>query len=279
MSKNNKYFDGYYFKHHKGNNTISFIPGKSYDTTFIQVITNDKSYNFKFPHIEMDNTQANSPQISVGSCTFSTNGIIINLDGIQGKIRYSNPTPIKYDIMGPFKYFPMQCRHGVISMHHKLDGYLNIGDQVLDFRGGTGYIEKDSGNSFPSKYLWVQCNDFPNKSSIMVSIADIPFLGTNFMGCICVVWINNIEYRFATYLGVKIVCYSDEKIILKQGKYLLIINITQNNSHHPLYAPQNGKMTNIIRESNSSTANFKMFIHNKLVFDNSSNNVSFEYVM
>ena len=37
-------------------------------------------------------------------------------------------------------------------------------------RQGLGYAEKDSGTSFPRSYLWMQCNDFSEPCSVMVSI-------------------------------------------------------------------------------------------------------------
>jgi len=45
----NAFFEGWYFKHQKGEDTISFIPGINIDSkgnrsAFIQVITNRNSY-------------------------------------------------------------------------------------------------------------------------------------------------------------------------------------------------------------------------------------------
>ena len=59
------------------------------------------------------------------------------------------------------------------------------------FYDNMGYIEKDWGTSFPNKYFWLQCNDFATgNASIMISVAEIPFLGTKFTGCICSVYLN-----------------------------------------------------------------------------------------
>jgi tocopherol cyclase len=263
-------FEGYYFKHQKGNQTVALIPGISKEFPFIQVITNKKSFNFKFDKIEMGTT------INIGGCQFSEKGIKINTDIMQGEISYTDLTPIKYDIMGPFKFFPMQCRHGVVSMHHKIDGYLTIEGRKFDFSDGVGYIEKDSGTSFPKKYLWIHCNDFSEKCSIMASVAHIPFLGLEFMGCICAVVYKQKEYRFATYLGVKIVSYTENLLILKQGKYRLEIEIKSKNAHH-LYAPKKGQMIDIIHESNSSFARFKLYSNESIVFELESENTSFEF--
>lgn len=264
------YFEGYYFKHQKDGQTIAFIPGKARCLAFLQVITNEKSYNLEFPSITMED------EIRIGNCRFGTGGIIVNLPEIRGEIRYHDLTPIKYDIMGPFQYFPMECRHSIISMRHRLEGSLKINGQTVDFTGGTGYIEKDSGRSFPKQYVWVQCNNFSQKCGIMVSVAHVPFMGFSFQGCICVINYEGREYRLATYLGVKIEQMNENHIVLRQGKYLLNIDI-QNNSAHKLLAPENGSMTGIVRESNASKARFRFFDDNKLLFDLKSNNTSFEY--
>jgi len=267
MSDN--YFEGYYFKHQAGDNTVAFIPGRAKDKAFVQVITNEHAYFYNFPKIELKD------RVVAGSCEFSTEGIKIDLPDIQGEIQYSELVPIKYDIMGPFKYLPMECRHGVISIHHKLSGSLTIDDQKVLFDNGIGYIEKDSGCSFPKSYLWLQCSD--EKMSSMVSIAKIPFLGLKFWGCICVIYFDGREYRLATYLGVKIINASENKIVLKQGRYLLEIDIKPGTSQC-LPAPKNGIMQGMIRESNNSFARFKFYYTDELIFDVQSQNAGFEYV-
>lgn len=269
MSKN--YFEGYYFKHQKDKNTVAFIPGIADNVAFIQVITNEKAYNYNFPSIKFGDI------ITIGDCEFSAEGVKIKLPDISGVIKYTGITPIKYDIMGPFKYLPMECSHGILSMHHKLTGNLNIENQTIIFDNGIGYIEKDSGRSFPKSYLWLQCNDFAEKLSIMVSIAKIPFLGLKFWGCLCVVYFQDKEYRMATYLAVKIIKATENEIILKQGKYLLKIDILPGISYK-LAAPKNGKMKQTIRESNHTFARFRFFHKDNLIFDVKSENAGFECV-
>lgn len=271
------YFEGWYLKHQKGNNTIAFIPGISNEFAFVQAITNNISYNIQYPLSEYRIGES----IKIGKNIFSKKGCLINLKSedidIYGEIKYSCLTPIKYDIMGVFKYFPMECRHGIVSMHHGLDGSVNINGKITDFTNGIGYIEKDSGTSFPETYLWIHCNDFKEKCSIMVSIADIPFLCLKFKGCICIVYYKGKEYRLATYLGVKIEHHSDKNIKLNQGKYHLEIDIYQNSGNR-LYAPDKGNMTRIIKENVSCKARFRFFIKDMLLFESESDNTSFEFV-
>lgn len=260
----NKLFNGCYYKHQKDNNVLCIIVGNAGTDKFIQIITNENSYNLPF----FDGNE------------FSENGIRVDINTkhitLSGEIKYENLSPIKYDIMGPFKYFPMECKHGIISMYHNLKGKLFLNGKELDFSGGTGYTEKDSGKSFPSSYCWIQANDFIQNCSIMASIATIPFLGFHFKGCICIVYYKGKEYRLATYLGVKILLCTKDTIILQQGKYRLEIKIFSNNGCK-LNAPQNGKMSRKIIEAASCCANFKFFIKENKIFDSTSYHTSFEY--
>ena len=184
--------------------------------------------------------------------------------------------PIKYDIMGPFKFLPMECKHEIISMNHLLEGGLRLNGEYLDFTGGTGYIEGDEGKSFPESYTWIQCNDFYKKYSIVVSIATIPLGPLNFKGCICNINYLGNEYRMATYLGVKINQCSEQNVILTQRKYKLIIDVSKSNGKN-LSAPHAGNMVRTIKEDISCKANFKFFINNDLLFDITDENTSFEY--
>ncbi len=193
---------------------------------------------------------------------------------IKGLIEYTNLTPLKTDIMGFFKYFPMECRHGVISMKHKLKGMLTIGNEVYDFNDGTGYIEFDKGKSFPRRYVWIQSNE-KEDFSIMLSVADIPFCGFFFEGCICAIIYKGQEYRLATYLGAKAQVFSD-KVIIIQKNMKVEANIIDAGMHFDLLYPIRGKMKGIVKEHNNSKIDFKFYIDNKLVVDAVCENCGFE---
>lgn len=265
------YFEGYYFKHQKGDDTLCLIVGQSNSEQFIQVITND--YSKKLSFTEDDD-------FFVKGSFFSSEGIILNLKdegfSLTGTIRYHELSPIKYDIMGPFRFFPMECRHGVISMFHRLEGCVNLNGKEIDFTNGKGYIEMDSGCSFPSSYVWIQANDFDKPCSIMAAVARIPFYGLRFKGCICIIQYQGREYRLATYLGVRVILCTQNRIILKQGKYLLDIKV-QGKNGHPLVAPVNGKMKRRIIENASCLATFTFYKRDKLIFRLKSQHAGFEY--
>ncbi len=285
--KKKGYFEGWYFKNQFEDNVISFIPGINIKEngekySFIQVITKTKSYNINYDFKDFS-ISADKLTIKIKDNIFSTKGIIINIKNkdihIKGRLTYNNITPIKSDIMGLFKYFSfMECYHGVLSLNHTVNGSLYINNEEMKFIYGKGYIEKDLGKSFPETYLWIQSNDFSiEDTSIMVSIADIPFLGCKFKGCIAVVYYKGKEYRFATYNGVKIVLYNEKKIVIKRGKYKLEVDI-DGLSGQRLLAPNAGEMTRTIYENINCTARFQFYKNNKLIFNLVSKTTSFEYV-
>ena len=135
------------------------------------------------------------------------------------------------------------------------------GDKFI-FDNGVGYVEKDWGCSFPKYYIWMQGNNFRDKSvSFMLSTADIPFKIFNFRGIICSLIIDDKEYRFATYNNTKLIKYEINNdsinIILKKAKYLLHIKSIPSKKLK-LIAPIKGKMEKEIYESISTSINITL---------------------
>lgn len=237
------------------------------------MIDDEGSRIFNVPSLSVEDNV-----IYAGKCVFTRTNCVIDLPGIKGEILYGPLTELKSDIMGPFRFLPMECRHQVISMRHRLRGSLITGGKEMILVGGLGYIEKDSGISFPKKYLWLQCNDFPEDSSVMISIADIPFLGMHFTGCICAIIHEKREYRLATYHGVRILAARPDHICLLQKDLLLKIDIERTDNGHPLMSPVSGKMSGIIRESNQARSHIRLWRDGIPVLDLKSQNSGFEYM-
>jgi len=167
-------FEGWYYKHQaKDGPSLAIIPGRAADHAFVLINTGSMSHHIRYPLSEYRRGEI----LRVGSNTFSQHSITLDIPelNLAGAIKYTNLTPIRYDIMGPFKFFPMECRHSITSMRHTLHGNVTMNGIVHDYSGGLGYIESDSGRSFPSGYAWVHCNDFRKDCSIMASVAQIPF--------------------------------------------------------------------------------------------------------
>ena len=279
MSKNN-YFKGWYFKCCASDTTIAFIPAYHHSnhkrTASLQIITDNSVFNIPFISLEYSEKPL---CVNIGNCVFSENGIKLNIKNdnlaISGELRFRCISPIRYDIMGPFCFLPfMQCKHSVYSMRHLVDGQITINGRELDFKTGLGYIEGDSGYSFPDRYIWTQ-SCFEN-GSLMLSVANIPLLGFHFTGIIGVVLIDGKEYRIATYLGARLKHIGKNIVTVKQGAYELTAKLIHKNCQ-PLYAPENGRMDRIIHESASCIAYYNFSCKDKLLCEFTSNGASFEF--
>ncbi len=293
------YFEGWYYKQvsDKTKMIISFIPGVSLNATdphsFVQVITSPpiKTHYFKYP-IEAFKTSDKPFEVQIGNNFFTDREIKINLSNedisIEGHLMYGEFTKINTsllhpNIMGCFGYIPkMECNHGVISMNHDVNGYINYGLKEIEFANDRGYIEKDWGTSFPKKYIWIQCNNFKSsKDSIICSVAEIPYLGLTFDGFIVNFHHKGKEYRFATYNRSKLNSFSinKETISLEIRKKNLKLHIEAKvNSYGELKAPNKGIMSRTIKEGLGGKVNLSLYENDKKIVDMTSQYAGIEIV-
>lgn len=274
------HFKGWYFKCSTKDKTIAFIPAYHYSngkkSASLQIITDNKAINIPFDKLEYSEKPL---YVKIDNCVFSHEGIILDYKDngltLEGKLCFEGLSPIRYDIMGPFKYVPfMQCRHSVYSICHKINGEIRVNDQLYKFENGIGYIEGDCGRSFPIKYIWTQCC-FEN-NSLMLSVADIPFFGIHFTGIIGVILLNGKEYRIATYLGARIKQVDKNTVMVKQGNFELTAKLLKKNAQ-PLAAPTNGDMCRTIHESASCEAYYRFCHKNKVLCEFTTDKASFEF--
>lgn len=297
-TKQHTFFEGWYLKHQIEQQTYAFIPGISIEQDgskhpFIQIIHDDSSHMIHFAEDDFF-AEEDHFHVRIGNNVFGEEGISLDIQdekenlSISGQITYGPFAPIQRSkfapsIMGPFSYLSfMECYHGILSMKHSLQGSLTWNGQVIDFSGGTGYIEKDWGTSFPKAYIWVQSNKFPNRDvQFFFSLADIPFIGFEFLGLICVVVIDGKEYRIATYHGGKVQSITRENeqlmITLKQKDLVLKIAV-DSRVGHALMAPSQGEMNRIIRENANTTINITLMEQGKQIFDGEGRMSGFEEV-
>ncbi len=298
---NKDYFEGWYFKNTNKEKGISFIPGINIDDenkkAFIQVITDDSSYFVNYP-IEDFKFNVDPFNIKIGNNTFSKEGIHINIEDkkqslkISGDVKYSNNKNIDTsfmnpNIMGPFSYIPfMECNHAILSMKNNTNGTIEINNTIMNFEDDMGYIEKDWGCSFPKTYIWCQGNSFQNSNaSFMLSIANVPFKMFNFRGMICVLMLDDKEYKFTTYNNSKIVNYdvndNSLNVTLKKGDHYLNIksDFDANNAGQKLSAPVKGKMERDIFETINAVITITLSKGEKVIFSDTSKNCGLEIVM
>ena len=134
--RTHRYFEGWYFKIVSADerHALAIIPGISMaengaQHAFIQVMDGKActaSYH-RFP-VHDFRSAARSFEVFVGNNYFSAEKIILDLPGISGEITFQNTNPWPKmlgapGIMGWYSFVPfMECNHGVVSLHHQLDG-------------------------------------------------------------------------------------------------------------------------------------------------------------
>ena len=274
------YFYGWYYRCQSDTQTLAIIPSvhktKDGDHCAIQLIMDAEAFHVPFPYRDYRKDRS---QIEIGSNRFGDEGIHLDIHTPElhaiGDLRFGPFSPLRYDIMGPFRYVPfMQCRHSVFSMKHTVHGEISINGMPYVFHNGTGYMEGDRGHSLPREYLWTQCS-FP-EGSLMLSVADIPFGPFRFTGIIGIVHLHGKEYRIATYLGAKPVRITPGKIIVRQGNFTLTIE-PEAFSGHPLQAPVGGAMHRTIYEHPSCKVYYRFEINRKTLLELDAPNAAFEY--
>jgi tocopherol cyclase len=289
-SKKRRYFEGWYFKHVSADfsQSWSFIPGISRGETngegysFVQAIEGraGKTWWFEYPLNAFEASNRNL-DIRVGANRFSASGISLNLTNesaqFRGELTYGDldrpPQNIgSPGVMGPFSFLPfMECRHGLISLDHRIEGSFEHDGQSVDMAGGRGYIEKDWGSSMPSSWIWTQSNNFPVPGdSFMLSIADIPWLGRRFTGFLCAGRLHGHFIREATYTGARIEGFrlDDHEIGLSivrgNSRIEFLATRTQGGS---LRAPVKGLLSRRIAESGDAKVALRWTRGDELLFE------------
>jgi hypothetical protein len=219
--KKKTFFEGWYYKVISADerHRYAFIPGVILGENghaFVQVLEGltGNSLYFTYP-LETFWASKEDFDIHIGPNHFTQDRIEIRVENersqISGELDFTGltPWPITMSspgIMGWYAWVPfMECYHGVVSLDHRINGKLNVNNEMVDYSGGRGYIEKDWGQSFPDAWIWFQSNHFNQPgTSLTASVAIIPWLGSAFRGFIIGFWFNGKLYRFATYTGSRV---------------------------------------------------------------------------
>lgn len=270
--KRKKYFEGWYFKmvSADGSAVISVIPGISLSRSgeeqhaFIQIIDGKTANTFYYTYPIKDfHFSEKGFFVRIDNNYFSEDSIYIDIQNdttsIKGVVYMSDQTYLtqnkkKKGVMGWFRFMPfMQCYHGVVSLTHTLKGTLTKDNEIYIFDNGVGYIEKDWGKSMPSSWIWMQSNSFNSeKTSFMLSVASVPYLGASFTGFLGFFVHDSTIHRFGTYTRAKLQMKTSNpdtmKIIISNKEYIYHIK-THRNKSGILKAPVNGSMDRHISES------------------------------
>jgi hypothetical protein len=298
--KKKNYFEGWYFKHVSSDlkHVWSFIPGISLTDkdphAFIQVINGitGESVYVTYP-LDQFTYGKEEFKVKIGNSEFTGKKISIDINHenlkIKGELTYRNSTPypgtlFSPGIMGWYSFIPfMECKHGIVSVNHVIEGHIAINETITDFHGGKGYIEKDWGTSFPETWIWIQGNNFSNAgTSFQFSVAKIPWLRKFFIGFISFLYYNNRFYLFSTYNNSVIseISHSENSIdiTIKNKNYTLQI-VARKSVFGELMAPVSGNMTRRIKESIDSEISLRLTDkNNNLIYSDTGKRAGLEII-
>jgi hypothetical protein len=293
------YFEGWYFKQVSADcsEVISVIPGVSLARNrhaFIQVINgiSGDTHYIEFPLTEFS-ADKKRLAVNIGPNRFSEDGIELNINRrelqLNGRLGFTGTVPWPRrpwapGIMGWYSFVPgMECYHGVVSLDHTISGTLEYNGSLLDFHHGRGYIEKDWGTSMPESWIWLHANTFRSAgTSVMLSVAKIPWRNNWFTGFIAFVLHDGRLYRFNTYNGSSITDFmlkgQDLKITLKSRNFSLSLSAHQKKAGK-LKAPVKGLMERYIKESIDSDVEISLLKRNgSVVFEGEARRSGLELV-
>lgn len=282
------WFEGWYMKLVSGDrrSRLALIPGVfldggDADHCFIQVL--DGAGGSDYFRFSLTDFQAGTRPflVDIGDSRFSLEGIDLDIgrDGrrIHGHVIFGPGTPWPVRLFSPgamgwYAFVPgLECYHGVLSMFHTVDGSVTIDGREIDFSGGRGYMEKDWGRSFPSAYIWMQCNHFADADAhIIISIARVPWRNGSFTGLLAGLSLGGTFYRFATYTGAVIehcsLSANSIDIVLRQGSLTLDVTAVQA-AAGVLLGPGSRNMHRRVAESLSSEMTVRLASGETVLFE------------
>ena len=296
-----RYFEGWYYKMvtPAQDLALAFIPGIAMSKegerhAFIQVMdgTHCQADYYRFDAADFRPAEDRFA-LNMGKNFFSAEKMRLDLPGISGEIHFRNPVPWPKmlgapGIMGWYSFVPfMECNHGVVSMHHQLEGQLQLPPalagahhRTVDFTGGKGYIEKDWGRSFPRAYVWMQTNHFDHaeNASLMASVAHIPWLGSYFAGFISGLWLDGRLFKFATYTGAKkhLEVGEDTATLIFKSPHTELRIHARHGPGSALVFPLSGEMTGKINESLQATIEVELLENGRRIFADTGRHAGLE---
>lgn len=258
------YFEGWYVKIVDPPNTLALalIPGVSMAPNgdrhaFLQILDGVKAES-RYLRFDFADFRAEPDRFAVQLADnfFSRERTVVSVAGLEVILTNEVPKPwprrwYAPGVMGPFGFVPgMQCYHGLVSLHHRPVGTIN---GITLSKEAIGYCEKDWGSSFPNAWVWTQTNhlDHPRPSSLMISVADIPWLGSSFVGFLGTFLFDGRLHTFATWTGAKVSLRIDDgtvEITLQDRRRKLIVTGRPGPGSN-LASPIAGAMTGKINES------------------------------
>lgn len=303
--KKKDFFEGWYFKivDRSEKKAYAVIPGVSISRDPLKshafvMFLDARAQRMRYFRYSLDDLKSSSKkfELIIGGSSFSISEMRLNLeqecDRIVACISFKDtyPWPIKLlspGVMGWYAFVPgMECYHGILSMDHATEGFIEADGTRTDLGDGRGYIEKDWGVSMPSSWIWMQTNHFDrNGLSLSGSIAKIPWLSSYFTGYVFGFLYDKKLYEFTTYSGAKVaeLLVSDNNIQIQLENKVYRLDIDADRSEGvELPIPRFGEMTAKVNESLRSSINVTLLKkngHNKeIIYSGTGRNAGLEFM-
>lgn len=286
--KKNNYFEGWYYKlvDTSQNLSLCLIPGVALDGDphgFIQyadTITGESGY-IRFPISDL-NFSSEALNLQLGPHTLTDQKIVLKSDknlplGIDITLSeqvYYPVTALHPGIMGPFRFAPfMECYHGIHVVTSKAQGSVTIKGETYQLDDAKLYIEKDWGRSFPKEWIWLEASSFEEDDvHMMLSIANIPWIGKSFNGHLGYVWLGNIKIGLGTYRNSYFTLDEEGDLLtitVGKGKYHIVITAKQR-MPIDLIAPSLGNMTRHMKEDLNGLITLEVYHDSVLIYQGAS---------
>ncbi len=123
----------------------------------------------------------------------------------------------------------------------------------------------------PSSWIWTQSNNFGRAGdSFMMSIAEVPWLGSAFVGFLLVAWLDGSLLRLATYTGARVVgldlTETTVSALIVQGQTRVEV-LVERARGGLLRAPVNGSLSRRISETVDAIIHLRWFEKGMLRFE------------
>ncbi len=287
--KKKNYFEGWYQRITDENNNVNYAfifaitKDESDPHAFIQVFDGVKNEN-KYYRFELSDFYYSKDTVFIKENYLSLNSMYLKTDNIEISVLFNNTKKLKKHFgnnsaMSYLVKFPFECFQEVVTIDGYFKGEITKNNELKHIEGKS-YLEKTYGKKFPSKWIWIQGNHFNKDISLAFSHGLIPFFKWKVKGFTTVLVHNGKEYRFATYnfAKMKIInrSFSQAEIMIKKGKYKLLINAKLVKPVKLVGPNENGVMDLGVDESINSLATITLYKRRKIVFDTMGRSVGFE---
>lgn len=260
------FFEGWYFRvTSPGGRSLVLIPGAALSGqdshSFLQLLDSGGQGQppaYYYERFAPDTLYCSPDHLFIlqAGCVFSQDGMQLHLQtgqlSLAGSLIFSNRTHwpeglVSRGNMGLWGTLPgLECYSHVCVVDGAVRGQVTLNGEEIDFSGGSLYIEKNWGRSFPSRWFWAQCTDHgEDRVSLSCSVASVPLGPAQMTGFLLGMKLNDQFFPFTTANNscLRLIHYRNGTLLETQRGHLrLTARVFPGRQMVALKAPGSGKM-------------------------------------